>query len=487
MRSTTTRRLATGALATVLGVTLALPAPAAETTKTEHPEFYQGVSDASTLQLVVGLPGQIIEPLSDALAPVLEGLGITLADNKLTIDLSLATADINRLVKADALGVAEALPLGGSLQGLIESLTGPLACLDSPIDIAIPDENVPLVSLKLLQANCDDDPTDGIVSSTTKVADLKVDLKGLLALLPAELAETVDGALETLENDLLTPVIGGVNDLLGQVGDALEPIVGQPLQIDDIITVPDFINESFGLLEIGLIEATTTSVFNGEFVTSQSSTTVAGIRLLEMICVVTDNATEGTTFVAETLANGESTDWDTTVPAITLGVCGDEDSLARSILQLTDVGGVLGDILVNVTGENLSLIELLEDSPIPLSDLLEQVDGLLAQLGIGTVLAGSTELIEQTDDFVSVAVRPAAITVDPLNGALDGTPLEGLGIDLFVGANQSTSFAALGEVSNVTPPQPEPEEPNLPKTGGGVIALVLGSLAIGGSALLRRR
>jgi hypothetical protein len=479
MTSIRLRRIVAAAFVTVLGLSFAMPVQGAE----EGPDFYQGVANSSTLKLAVGLPAVI----ADLVGPILEPAGITLEDNALVIDLSLANVDLEKLSEADAAGKAGALAVSGSLAGLVETLAGDaLNCLDVPIDIAVP-PNVehPLLSLTVLPTECDDDPSDGVVSSRTKIADLSIDLRGVLETLPPELAQAIDDAVTEVEDQVLTPVVGVVNDLLNTVGDTVEPVLGEELELG-VLKPLDLISE-LPLVDIGLIEAETISVFDGASVTSTSSTTVAGVQVLNTLCILADDATEGTTFVANAAATGKSTDYSTVIPNITVGICGDNGGLDRTLIKLVEDLGILPDVLVNLDGENeVTLVEYLSNSDLPLSDILEQVDQLLVDLGFWTVLAGSENLRSQNDQFVDVAVDPASVQFLPLGNVVSfaGTPLDGLSVNLYVGANQATAF---GAVQAASPSPPQPAEPNLPKTGGGVMALLFGSLAIGGAALLRRR
>lgn len=482
MPSIRMRRIVAAAFVTVLGLSFAMPAQAAAD---DGPDFYQGAANSSVLKLAVGLP----EVLADLVGPILEPVGIELIDNALVIDLSLANVDMSKLSEADAVGDAGAVAVAGSLEGLVETLAGDsLQCLDLPIDIQVPPGVAhPLLSLTVLPTECDSDASDGIVSSRTKIADLSIDLRGVLELLPADLAGTIDDAVTQVEDQVLTPVIGLVNDLLTTIGDAVEPVLGEELELG-ILKPLDLISE-LPLVDIGLIEAETISIFDGAKVTSTSKTTVAGVNILNTLCILAEDANEGTTFIANTAAFGNATDYSTIIPDITVGICGEDGGIERTLLKLVDDLGILPDVLVNLDGdEEVSLIDYLSNSALPLSDILDQVDQLLVDLGLWSVLEGSENLRTQNSEFVNVAINPAVVSFLPLGNILSfaGTPLDGLGVNLFVGANEAASFGAV-QAALPEPPQPQPEVPQMPRTGGGVMALLFGSMAIGGAALLRRR
>lgn len=459
------------------------PAQAAEN---EGPFVFDSGGSGQALQIAVGLPAA----LADGLAPVLENLpGIALEGNDLTINLASVLAELELPLAGDQPGavtaMADATSLTGSLAGLLDQLSGGTQCLDTPIDVVVPPgAETPLVSLKLLDAECTADEDGRVSIARSRIADLEINLAGALALLPAEasgaLTDTLDEVTDTVQETVLDPLVGSV---LTPVQDAINDTTGIGLDLSEAIRVPELLD--LPLVSIDLLESVTTSVTEGDQVRSVSSASLAGVQLLGTICV------PNTTYTSEAFATGEpgGNGYATSIPPIDLEIC-DTSNLAP-ILRLLEQEGVLGDILVNLgDGQLKPIAELLEGTGLPVQDVVDALEGLLGTLGVSTVVQGQEVNAVRSADGrqAGVGVSAFRIAVQPLHTELAGTPLEGLGVSIAGLGNDSVVAAGLAPEQPKSPekPAPEPEpEPSLPRTGGGLA--ILGILALGGAFGLRRR
>lgn len=478
------RRVAAASTAALAAIAITTsPAVAAPD---QGPYVFDAAGSGQAVSVVVGLP----PALADGLAPVVEQVpGVTIDDDQLIVSLASVLSELELPLvgqsPGDVSSVATATQVTGSLQGLVEQLTGAVQCLDTPLDVTIPPgAETPLVSLQLLQAECVTDAAGRLSVASSKIADFEVNLAGALAILPAEVAAPVTDAVDeltgTVTDQVLTPI---VDQVLTPVQDAINDNLGLGVDLTEAVRVPELID--LPLVSIDLIESTTQSLTEGESVRQVSSATLAGVSLLGTVCI------PDTTYRAEAFATGEpgGNDFLTSIPPIDLAIC--ETSTLSPILRLLDVEGVLGDVLVNLgDGQLKPLSELLGGVGLPTEDVLGGIEDLLATLGVSTIVQGQQTNAVRSEDGrqAGVAVDPFRVTVAPLANFVTGTPLEGLKVELrglTVAGNVAAAPAP--EVTAPAPaPAPEPA-PALPRTGGGAVAGLLGVLAIGGSLALRRR
>ncbi len=483
-------RLGAGAIAAATSVALAAGPVAAA--PNEGPYVFDAAGSADAVSIVVGLPAAIAQGLE----PVVSALpGIELVDNALEIDLASVVGGLE-LPLVDELpgtvsGLAEALPVQGSIAELVSMLAGgnPLQCLDTPIDVVVPPgAETPLLSLTLLDAECSTDTEGRSSVAISQIADLEVNLAGALALLPAEvtqpLTDTVDELIATVEDTILTPLI---DQVITPVQDLINENTGLGLDVTEAVRVPELIDVP--IISINLIESRTESITEGALIHTVTTSTLAGVRLLGTVCL------NDVTYRAEAFATGEpgGNDYMTSIPTGDLAVC-DTTSLAP-VLRLLEQDGVIGDVLVNLgDGQLSSLGDTLAGLGLPTDELLGALEDLLATLGVSTVVQGSERDGVRSEDGrqAGVAIDPFRITAAPLNNIAAGTPLEGLSVELrglTVASAVAAAPAPPPAPEEPTPaPEPAPEPPvSLPRTGGGAAAAVLGLAAIGGATTLRRR
>ena len=480
MRRNALRTAAAGMAAVATMAIATTPALAAD----DGPYVFDAAGSGQAVSIAVGLP----QALADGLAPAVQQVpGVSIEGNELLISLASVLAELELPLvgenRGDPTATATATSVTGSLQGLVETLTGTAQCLDTPLDITVPPgAETPLVSMQLLQAECTTDAAGHTSIASSRIADLEVNLAGALAILPAEVSAPVTDALDqvtgTVTDQVLSPI---VDQVLTPVQDAINENLGVGVDLTEAVRVPELID--LPLVSIDLIESTTESLTDGDAVRQVSSATLAGVSLLGTVCI------PDTTYRAEAVATGEpgGNDFLTSIPPIDLAIC-ETDSLSP-ILRLLDVDGVLGDVLVNLgDGQLKPISELLAGAGLPTEDVLNSLDDLLATLGVSTIVQGQQTNAVRSEDGrrAGVAVDPFRVTVAPLSNFVVGTPLEGLKVEL-------RGLTVAGNVSAAPPapvadtPAPAPEPPAMPRTGGGAVAALMGMLAVGGALTLRKR
>lgn len=472
-------RAATAVVATTTMLGLAVgPATAATN---EGPYVFDSSGSGRALTIAVGLPGA----MADQLAPALQEVpGVSLEDGALTISLANVLADLELPIDGGQPGavtaLADATSLTGSLSGLVDQVTGGVQCLDTPVDVTVPpDADVPLVSLRLLQAECTADEDGRRSIAASKIADLEVNLAGALALLPAEVSEQVTTALDDVTQQVTDTVLDPLTEqVLTPVQDAVNENSGARIDLSEAVRVPELVD--LPLVSIDLIESTTRTLTEGDTIRSVSSATLAGVSLLGTVCL------PDTTYTSEAFATGEpgGNGYATSVPTIDVQVC--DTATLSPILRLLEQDGVVGDVLVNLgDGQLKPLGELLQGSDLPLEDVFDGIDGLLATLGVSTIVQGRETNAAASDDGrrASAGVEPFTIGVTPLGDATADTPLDGLGVTI-AGLGLDTAVAAAPAPIEEAAADPAPA---LPRTGGGALAGLLGVVALGGAFTLRRR
>jgi hypothetical protein len=454
------------AAATVMAMTIG-PAAAAP----NSPYVFDSLGSAHALKLTVGLP----EALADGLRPVLEAPGVELVGNTLEISLSGVLTELAQPLEDGSPGALRAVANADTLAGSLDGVIGAVSCLDNPINVTIPpDAANPFVSMRLLQAECVTDEAGRLTVAASEVADVKVQLSGLLALLPDELTDPLTGALdqiiEELDGNLLDPLRGG----LGQLQDGINEQLGLDVDLTEAVRIPELID--LPLVSIGLLRSESRSFVDGDAIRSVSSATLAGVSLLGTICI------PDITYSSEAWSTGlpGGNGFTTSAPTVDLSIC--DTATLSPILRLLETGGVINDIFVNLgSGELRPIGEVLDDSGLPLSELLNNLDALLAELGVSTIVQGVGSGDASADGrTASAAVTPFVVRVDVLGANAVGTPFEGLSVGIAANDNGAQVAAA------PEPPADEPFEPALPRTGAGALATMLGVLAMGGALALRR-
>lgn len=457
------------AAATVMAMTIG-PAAAAPT----GPYVFDSLGAAQGLKLTVGLPAA----LADVLEPVLDVPGIELAGNTLQINLSGVLSELAQPLENGAPGALRALADADTLSGSLDGLIGAVSCLDTPIDVTIPpDAADPFVSLRLLQAECVTDEAGRLTVASSEVADLKVQLSGLLALLPEELTEPLTDALnqiiEELDSNLLDPLR---DEVLSPIQDGINDALGLDVDLTDAVRVPELIN--LPLISVGLLKSETRSFVDGDAIRSVSSAKLAGLSLLGTVCIpdITYSSEAWTTGLPG--GNG----FATSAPTVDLSIC--DTATLSPVLRLLETGGVINDIFVNLGGGELRPIgEVLDGTGIPVGELLNNLDALLAELGVSTIVQGTPNGSASQDGRTAAAsVSPFLVKVDVLGANAVGTPFEGLSVGMAANDNGvQVAAAPAPELPRVDDP-----EPALPRTGAGALATMLGVLAMGGALALRR-
>ena len=232
------RRIAlrTAAASMAVLATTAIATTPALAAADDGPYVFDAAGSGQAVSIAVGLP----QALADGLAPAVEQVpGVSIDGNELLISLASVLAELELPLVGESVGdataSASATSVTGSLQGLVETLTGgPMQCLDTPLDITVPPgAETPLVSMQLLQAECTTDAAGHTSIASSKIADLEVNLAGALAILPADVSAPVTDALDqvtgTVTDQVLTPI---VDQVLTPVQDAINENLGLGVDLD---------------------------------------------------------------------------------------------------------------------------------------------------------------------------------------------------------------------------------------------------------------
>lgn len=351
------------------------------------------------------------------------------------------------------------------------------------------------------------------------LADLSTTLGGLL-----EDAERLEGCIDEVLVLVQAAIDALIGDIAAQLG--LEDVLGQ-LQglVDDLLALDALLDTIYGLVDdIAATDLLTADTLGLEVAASADgeggATTIAcNLGGLEIL---------GTALGDQSCADGSLGD---DVDGLVAGALGDVESLLASLPGVSGVDGLRLDLLPVATEEvttaedgtvtaraHAVLLELVVPSVTidpsqaddllgdllaldlsVLDDLVTVVDDLVAEAGLDAVLPAE-ELDELTATLDALVVEELGGTIDEvlaqIEGLVDGLDLDVLGISistpsirLLLDPESEATFtpASTHEPEPTEPaddPEPVSDDPELPKTGGGIA--LLGLLAMLGSVALRR-
>jgi hypothetical protein len=441
---------------------------------------FSGYANASGTTVCIGLPAE----LRDGLAPLLDGLGIAGACDEvgtdgIRIDLAQTQADLRRAalgedVDSEARALITNLILGSP------ELDSPGACQGGPLNVAIPDEATPLLTLSLLGVDCAE--TDERAFAEVEIAGLDIRLGNLIELgLPEELRDGLGEGIDQLNEALLGPLGEGLCDgtnphfegLLG--GGSLCEDGGSFLQLTNPLDL------DVPLVDLEVITATSEVVNDDESVTATATASLTGLNVLGISCLGGDG-TAPYVFTSTATTDGATATRSASAPDLQLRACSQEQSLLRTLMSREDL---LGHIAVV---ERVIQEELVDGNFQPLFDGLND---LLAALETGVLHQGEAYVNPIEGAGTSAGTRPFVVVASLPLSVLGDTPLGDIGVAVIgnetaVGVNASPAVAPAGPPPAAAPtPATEPSAP-LPHTGAGFAGL-FGLAAIGGAAALRRR
>ena len=436
----------TVAVATAALTTLAIAAPGAHAAPS-GPDVFAGEAQALAAELTVTAPQQLIGSVTDGANTLTQKVSFT-TSNLSSEDVANATTTLLDGLLTEG-NLSSSKTTDSQHQAIAErNVNGILQVGAGTVDYAV-------------------DAAKHVSHSASELAHLKVSIAPLFAdgAVPAEAAQPLQDAVGQV-TDTVNGLVDQLNGALGQVQSTLEETAGQVVDIpkvtpDEVPHVPDV--TSVDLVDIRKLWSDSTVTTTGDLVTSTAKGGIASASLLGGLIQVPAL---------------EYTSW-----AKTAGTPGSADAGT----DITTIAVKVGDEVVKVAGEKLSVGDFTLDlndpslSGVPADQILGPVTDVLGQIvnaaGLSISQGQGTKSIADDGSSASATTSAFALNLAPLHAA-------GQDQTLAVALNLLPTKAA---VSGAPAPAAAPASPNLPRTGGGALAMVFGSLAMGGAALLRRR
>lgn len=444
-RRTTTRRAALTATAALS--TLALGASSAGAAAS-GPAVFSASSEALALDLRITGPAELIGPLADG-------------SNQLIQKVSFTTATLDSAGQALA---ATDLLKGLLNQGGLSSSQGGASGSETVAEQTLADG---LISVGVGTVEYLADAAGNVARSRSELAHLKVSLAPLFSgTLPPEATAPVQDAVGQV-TDTVNTLVGELNGALDQVEQTVRDTAGETVDIPDVLpeelpTVPDV--TQVDLVEIRKMWSESVNTTEGDLVKSLAHGGIVEASLLGGLIQVPA--------------------FQYTSTAATAGTPGS----ATATTDVTTIAVRIGDSEVEVSGTTLKVgdFELDLSNPelgdLPAGEVLGPVEEILTSIlnagGLAVSQGAGTTDIAEDGSSAKASTSAFALSLAPLHAAGQDDLLR-------------VELAALPTVAAVsaapaTVPAGAPE-PNLPRTGGGALGVVLGAMSIAGAGLLRRK
>jgi hypothetical protein len=411
------------------------------------PAVFSASSEALALDLEVTAPAELVGPLTGGAETIRQKVSFTTA-------------------LLDSTG--EALATTQLLEGLLTEGGLSSADGDTSGSSSIAEQDLGIVRFGLGTVDYLADPAQNISRSRSELARLTVSLESLFsgATLPAEatapIQDAVDQAVETVNG-----LVGDLNGALDQVEQVVSDTVGETVEIPEVLPedLPALPNVMTGhLLDVRKIWSESVTDTTGDTVRSLAHGGIVEASLLDGLIQVPAFQYTSTAATAGTPGTASA---DTEITTIAVRVGDSEVKVTGSTLQV-------GDFVLDLEDPDLG--------GLPANEVLDPVEEILAELlnagGLSVAQGQGTTEVAEDGSSAKASTSAFALSLAPLHAAGQDDVLR---VDL----------ALLPTVAAVTaapaPAVASSDEPSLPRTGGGALAVLLGSLSIAGAGLLRRR
>lgn len=444
------RRTLTTATAAISALALAVPGAGAAAS---GPEVFSASSEALALQLELTGPLEVLGP-------------VTGGGNTLVQKVSLTSSALDSAGKA----VASTKLLDGlHTSGVLDSGEGGTTGSD-----AIVAQDLGLVSVGAGTVEYVADPAQNLASSRSELARLTVSLAPLFStesLLPPEVAEQLRGTVDTA-TEVVDELVGDLNDVLdgieGTVNETVAETTGEVVDLPVVsssdlpVSVPDLTEAD--LLDVRKLWSETVNTTKGDAVRSLAHGGIAEASLLGGLVQVP--AFEYTSW-AETDGTTADAGYDITTIAVRVGET--EVKVSGTTLEV-------GDIVLDLGTPELA------EAAAALVDVEDILGSLMNAGGLSVTQGQGTREVAEDGSSAKASTSAFAISLAPLNAASDVLGEDQLRVEL-------AALPTVAAVSAGVAPAPAAPQsaPAMPKTGGGALAVVLGSLSIAGAGLLRKR
>lgn len=433
-------------MATAAISTLALGASSAGAAAS-GPAVFSATSEALALDLRVTAPAELLSPITGGAGELVQKVSFTSALLDSTGQALASTQLLEGLLNGGGLSSADGGDSGSS---------------------AIAEQDLGLVRAGVGTVEYLTDTAANTSRSRSELASLSVTLAPLFdgSTLPAEIAAPVQDAVGQV-SDTVNGLVGELNGALDQVEATVTDAVGEAVDIpavlpEELPSVPDITRVN--LLDIRKMWSESVITTTGDTVRSLAHGGIVEASLLGGLIQVP--ALQYTSW-AETAGTPGSGAADTEITTIAVRVGDSEVKVSGATLQV-------GDFVLDLEDPELG--------GLPAGEVLGPIQEILAELlnAGGLSVSQGTGTIDVADDgsTARAATSAFALSLAPLHAAGQGDVLR---VDL---AALPTVAAVSAAPAAAAPPA---SEPNLPRTGGGALAIVLGSLSIAGATVLRRR
>lgn len=437
-----------GATATVAAISaIAIAAPGA-TAAASAPDVFAATGEALALELSIVAPEGVLN-------------GVT-GSSSIVQKVSFTDAELN----SDGVANAAASLLDGTLATVgINSASGESSARSAEFESS----EFPGLSIGAGTTEYVVDAAGNHVRSFSELAHINASLAPLLAELPAELTEPLQGAVQDVTdtvNGLVDELNGGLTELEGIVEDTVGTVIEIPQvaptqlpQVPDVTTV-DLV-EIRKMWSESLLEPVDGKI---------RSTVHAGIVEASLLGGLIEVPTFQYTSWAEAGGVPGSANAGTDVTTIAVRVAGSD------VVSVNGDRVSVGDVTIDLSDLNVTGTEADE----ALNTIVDTLTSVLNSVGLSVAQGEGTTTVAPDGTSASAATSAFSLKLSPLHAAGQGDSLS-VGLRLM-----PTKAAASAAIKPVQAAPPADEPPAMPRTGGGAAFMVLGTLAMGGAGLLRR-
>lgn len=445
-RTSTLRRSAMTATAALTVLALAAPSAGAAAA---GPDVWAGTAEALALDLRITAPAGLLAPITGGSDTLLQKVSFTSS----ALDSSGVAATTATLLD----GLLE--------QSSLSNSDGSTSDSSSQVEQDI----AGIVQVGAGTVEYTADTTTDIARSFSQLAHLKVSVAPLFAdgTLPPEVAAPVQDAVGQV-TETVNQLVGELNGALTEVETAVNEVTDQaPVDIPEVLpeslpSVPDV--TAVDLVEVRNIWSESTVTTEGDLVRSVANGGILEASLLGGLIVVP--AFEYTS-IAETAGTPGSANASTDVTTVAVRI-------GESEVEVSGTTLTVGDTTIDLAAPELA--------GLPIADVLGPVEEVLASIlnagGLSIAQGSGVTDIAEDGSTASASTSAFALSLAPLHAAGQDDVLR---VDLMLLPTTAAVSAA-----PASPPAGVAESPQLPRTGGGALAMVLGSLSIAGAGFLRR-